>query len=294
MQLPHERFDYSAMSQREPLRLPDGARIAVYMIVNIEEWNIEKPVAREYVTSPAGVVSVPNVPNWAWHEYGMRVGVWRILEALNARQLRAGVAINAQVCAGAGEPVARALRDTGWDFMGHGYAQTPMHLVEDQAEAAHKCFAMLEEYSGKAPKGWLGPGLQETLDTPEHLARAGFRYVCDWPMDEHPVTMKTAAGPLLAMPYSFELSDLPMMVVHAHTSEVWLQRAMDQFDRLYQEGARQPRVMSLGVHPYIMGAPHRIKYFEQALDYILARDDVWFATADELYEWFTRNSTSLQ
>ena len=100
--------------------------------------------------------------------------------------------------------------------------------------------------------------------------------------------MKTAAGPIMAMPYSFELSDLPMMVVHAHTSEVWLERAMDQFDRLYEEGAEQPRVMSLGVHPYIMGVPHRIAYFEEVLDYILDHDDVWFATADELYEWFSR------
>ena len=288
MKLPHERFDYSAMPQREPLRFPNGERIAVYMIVNIEEWNIEKPVAREYVTSPAGVVTVPNVPNWSWHEYGMRVGVWRIMDALAARHLKANVAINARVCEGAGEPVARAMRDAGWDFMGHGYAQAPMHVVEDQVEVVNKSFAIIRDYTGKAPKGWLGPGLQETLDTLDHLAAAGFRYVCDWPMDEHPVTMKTAAGPVMAMPYSFELSDLPMMVVHAHTSEVWLKRAMDQFDRLYDEGAKQPRVMSLGVHPYIMGVPHRIRYFEEVLDYILARDDVWFATADELYDWFSQ------
>ena len=90
------------MPQREPLRFPNGERIAVYMIVNIEEWNIEKPVAREYVTSPAGVVTVPNVPNWSWHEYGMRVGVWRIMDALAARDLKANVAINARVCEGAG------------------------------------------------------------------------------------------------------------------------------------------------------------------------------------------------
>ena len=122
--------------------------------------------------------------------------------------------------------------------MGHGYAQAPMHIVEDEVEVANKSFAILKDYTGKAPKGWLGPGLQETLDTLDHLAAAGFKFVCDWPMDEHPVTMKTAAGPIMAMPYSFELSDLPMMVVHAHTSEVWLERAMDQFDRLYEEGTR--------------------------------------------------------
>ena len=287
MKLPHERFDYSALPQREPLRFPNGERIALYLVVNVEEWNIEKPVAREYVTSPAGVVTVPNVPNWAWHEYGMRVGIWRIMEALAKRDLKAVAAINARVCEGAGEPVARAMLEAGWDFMGHGYAQAPMHVVDNQQEVINKSFAVLQDYTGKAPKGWLGPGLQETLDTLDYLAAAGFKYVCDWPMDEHPVMMKTAAGPMLAMPYSFELSDLPMMVVHQHQSEVWLKRAIDQFDRLYQEGAEQPRVMSMSVHPYIMGVPHRIKYFEEAFDYMLAKNDVWFTTADELYDWFS-------
>ena len=290
MKLPHERFDYSALPQREPLRFPNGARIAVYLVVNVEEWNIEKPVAREYVTSPAGVVTVPNVPNWAWHEYGMRVGIWRIMDALEKRGLRASAAINARVCEGTGEPVARAMLDAGWDFMGHGYAHAPMHVVENQQEVINKSFNLLQDYTGKAPKGWLGPGLHETLDTLDYLAAAGFKYVCDWPMDEHPVMMKTAAGPMLAMPYSFELSDLPMMVVHQHQSEVWLKRAIDQFDRLYQEGAEQPRVMSMSVHPYIMGVPHRIKYFEEAFDYMLAKNDVWFTTADELYDWFSPRS----
>ena len=289
MKLPSERFDYSAMPQREPIKLPDGARMAVYLVVNVEEWDIEKPVAREYVTSPAGVATVPNIPNWAWHEYGMRVGIWRIMDALAKRNLKAAAAVNARVCEGAGEPVARAMLDAGWDFMGHGYAQAAMHVIENQEEAIDKSYAALKNYTGKAPKGWLGPGLHETLDTLEYLAGAGFKYVCDWPMDEHPVAMKTRAGPIMAMPYSFELSDLPMMVVHQHQSEVWLNRAVDQFDRLYEEGEEQPRIMSMSIHPYIMGVPHRIKYFEAACDHILEKGDVWFATADELYDWFSQD-----
>lgn len=291
MTLPKERFDYSAMPGRPPLKLPGGARIAVYLVVNIEEWDIEKPIAREYVTAPAGMAIVPNIPNWAWHEYGMRVGVWRIMDALEKRNLKASAAVNARVCEGAGEPVARAMLEAGWDFMGHGYHQVPMHAVENQREIIARSFAALRDYAGKAPKGWLGPGLHETLDTPEHLAEAGFKYVCDWPMDEHPVAMKTSAGPLMAMPYSFELSDLPMMAVHHHSSEVWLNRAVDQFDRLYEEGAEQPRVMSMSVHPYIMGVPHRIKHFEAVYDYMAAKDGVWFATADELYDWFSGEMT---
>ena len=148
---------------------------------------------------------------------------------------------------------------------------------------------MLQAYTGTAPKGWLGPGLHETLDTLDYLAEVGFKFVTDWPMDEQPVSMKTSADPIVAMPYTLELSDLPMMVVHQHESRVWYERVVDQFDRLYQEGEQQPRVMSMSIHPYIMGVPHRIKHFEAACDYMLKRDDVWFTTAEEIYDWYIAN-----
>jgi len=289
MNRPQDRFKYSALPQRKQWKLPNNARIAVYTIVNIEEWDIEKPIVREYVTSPAGVVTVPNIPNWAWHEYGMRVGIWRLMDALAERNLKASAAINACVCQGAGEPVARATRDAGWAFIGHGYTQAALHTVDDQREVIRKCFEVISEYTGKAPKGWLGPGLHETLDTLDHLAEAGFQFVCDMPMDEQPVSMTTSSTPMVAMPYNLELSDLPMMIVHQHESRVWLERVIDQFDRLYQEGAGQPRVMSMSVHPYIMGSPHRIKYFEAAYDHMLGHDDVWFTTAEEICDWFSNN-----
>lgn len=288
MKRPHERMDFSAITQRPRWELPQGKRIAVYTVVNVEEWDIDKPVPREYVSSPAKVATVPNIPNWAWHEYGMRVGIWRLLDALQSRGLRASTAINARVCLGAGEPVARAMRDAGWEFMGHGYHQAALHTVADQQKNIHDSFKVLSEYTGHPPRGWLGPGLQETLDTLDYLAEAGFRYVTDWPMDEHPVLLRTNSHPMVAMPYTLELSDLPMMVVHTHESRVWLQRVIDQFDRLYQEGQRQPRVMSMSIHPFIMGVPHRIGYFEAALDHMRAQDDVWFATAGEIYDWFMR------
>ncbi|MBT4521653.1 MAG: polysaccharide deacetylase family protein [Halieaceae bacterium] len=289
MKRPEQRFDFSAITQRPVWRLPEGKRVAVYTVVNIEEWDIEKPVAREYVTSPAGVSTVPNIPNWAWHEYGMRVGFWRLLAYLEAHGLKASAAINATVCEGAGEPVAAAMRDAGWGFMGHGYHQQALHTVEDQRENISKSFDVLRSYCGVDPKGWLGPGLHETLDTLDYLAEVGFKFVTDWPMDEQPVSMATQSEPIVAMPYPMELSDLPMMVVHQHESHVWYDRVVAQFDRLYREGLEQPRVMSMSVHPYIMGVPHRIGQFEKAYDYLLGHDDVWFTTAEEIYDWYIAN-----
>ena len=134
MRLPHERFDYSPIAGRRPWKLPRGARIAVWTIVNVEEWDIEKPMPRGVLSAPQGVTTVPDVPNWAWHDYGMRVGFWRMLDALVKRKIRATTAINANVCRSY-EPVARAMLDAGWEFMGHGVKQGALHLVPDQREA---------------------------------------------------------------------------------------------------------------------------------------------------------------
>jgi len=162
-------------------------------------------------------------------------------------------------------------------------------MVEDQKANIQKSFDALQAYTGTAPKGWLGPGLHQTLDTLDYLAEVGFKFVTDLPMDEQPVTMQTTTDPMVALPYTLELSDLPMMVVHQHESRVWQERVVDQFDRLYQEGAVQPRVMSMSIHPYIMGVPHRIKYFEAAYDYMLQHEEVWFTTAEEIYDWYVVN-----
>ncbi|MGD8383765.1 MAG: polysaccharide deacetylase family protein [Lysobacterales bacterium] len=286
---PEERFDYSAITRRKPWKLPGNARVAVYTVVNVEAWDIDKPIPREYVTAPAGVVTVPNIPNWSWHEYGMRVGIWRLLEALSSRRIKASAAINASVCQGAGEPVARAMLEAGWGFMGHGATQAALHTVEDQREFIGTAFRILKDYTGTAPKGWLGPGLHETLDSLDYLAEAGFKFVCDWPMDEQPVAMRTTSTPVVAMPYTMELSDLPMMVVQQHQSRVWYDRVTAQFDRLYAEGAAQPRVLSMSVHPYITGVPHRIGHFEAAFDHMRKHEDVWFTTAEEIYDWFMEN-----
>jgi len=285
VRLPHERFDYSPIVARRPWTLPKGARIAVWTIVNIEEWDIEKPVARQYLSAPQGVAAVPDVPNWAWHDYGMRVGFWRLLEALVKRKIRATTAINASVCR-AYEPVARAMLDAGWEFMGHGVRQGAMHLLADQRAAIREAVQLLRDFTGKTPKGWLGPGLTETWETLDLLAAEGIAYVSDWVNDDQPYEIRTAAGPLVSVPYSLELNDIPMMVIQHHESEAWVRRCRDQFDRLYAEGARNPRVMALAVHPYNSGVPHRIRYFEAVYDYMRKKKGVWFTTGEEIYEWY--------
>jgi peptidoglycan/xylan/chitin deacetylase (PgdA/CDA1 family) len=285
VRLPPERFDYSAIVDRRPWKLPRGARIAVWTIVNVEEWDIEKATARQYLTSPQGVATIPDVPNWAWHEYGMRVGFWRLYEALKSRRLRATTAINANVCHSYPR-VAQAMLEAGWEFMGHAVKQGAMHLQPDQRAVVRDTVAIIEKFAGKKPKGWLGPGLTETWETLDLLAEEGIEYVSDWVNDDQPYEIRTSRGPLVSVPYTLELNDIPMMVIQHHESSAWVQRCRDQFDRLYAEGSKSGRVMAIAVHPYIHGVPHRIKYFEAVYDYMRRKKGVWFTTGEEIHQWW--------
>jgi peptidoglycan/xylan/chitin deacetylase (PgdA/CDA1 family) len=285
VKLPSERFDYSPITARRPWTLPKGARIAVWTIVNVEEWDIEKAMARQYLTAPQGVATIPDVPNWAWHEYGMRVGFWRLYEALRRRKIRATASINASVCTSY-PPVAQAMLEADWEFMGHGVKQGAMHLLPDQRASIREAIDLLRSFTGKAPKGWMGPGLTETWETLDLLREEGIEYVADWVNDDQPYEMRTTAGTMVSVPYTLELNDIPMMVIQHHTSDAWLQRCKDQFDRLYAEGAKNPRVMAIAVHPYNSGVPHRIKYFEAVYDYMARKKGVWLTRGEDIYDWY--------
>jgi len=285
MRLPRERFDYSAMVDRAPLALPDGARIAVWTIVNVEEWEIEGAMPRVVLPTPAGASVIPDVPNWSWHEYGMRVGFWRLKAALDRHGIRATMAVNASVCLSYPR-IAQAALDAGWEFMGHGFKQRALPLEEDQRAVIRKSIATIREFTGKPPRGWLGPGLAETWDTPDLLAEAGLEYLCDWVADEQPYTIKTTSRPLVVVPYSVELNDIPMMMIQHHESAELFNRTRDQFDRLYQEGEQSARIMAIAVHPYISGVPHRIKYFEAIYDYMKQKPGVVFWIGEDVLDWY--------
>lgn len=284
---PRERALYSAIVDRPPLALPQGLRLILWPVVNLEVWEIERPMARQVLPAPTGVSVVPDLPNWAWHEYGMRVGVWRFFEAFDQRQIRPTLALNADVIS-VYPRVASAARDRRWEFMGHGEVQMPIHQVKDQRAMIERCIEKCAAFTGERPVGWLGPGLTETEETPDLLAAAGIRYVGDWVHDEEPAEIQTAHGPLVTLPYTVELNDIPMMMVQHHTSDVFLARARDQFDRLYAESAGRAKVLCFAIHPYISGVPHRIKYLEAFLDYARGHAGVDFWTGAEILDWYVK------
>ena len=283
--LPKDRVPYSAIVDRPPLKLPDGKRLALWTIVNVEDWSIERPMPRGVLSPPMGQPLQPDLPNWAWHEYGMRVGFWRLLEVLQRFEVGVTLAINGVVCE-TYPRVAEAALEAGWEFMGHGFEQMPMHKVDDQAAAIEKTMSAIERFAGRRPRGWESPGLTETLETADLLTAAGVEYVADWVLDDQPVDIATANGPLISIPYTVETNDIPMMLLQSHASDEWFARGRAQFDRLYQESAKITRVMSISLHPYITGAPHRIGYLEQLLEHIRSHDDVALWSGEQVVDWY--------
>jgi len=286
VKLPRERVPYSAIVDRPRLELPGGARLAVWTIVNVEEWSIERPMPRMVLSPPLGQPLQPDLPNWAWHEYGMRVGFWRLCEVLKKFDIKATLAINGSVCRSYPR-IAKAALDAGWEFMGHGYVQRPMHHVEDQRKAILDTIEAIKAFTGKPPRGWESPGLTETFDTIDWLAEAGIEYVADWVLDDQPVEIRTATKPVVSIPYTVELNDIPMMLLQAHPSSEWLQRGIDQFERLYAEGEKSARVMAISVHPYITGVPHRIGYLEKLYEHLRQRPGVLMWKGEEILDWYT-------
>lgn len=284
-QIPRDRLAYSAIVDRPPLALPDGARMVIWPIVNVENWDIHRPMPRTVLPPPMGNPLIPDLPNWAWAEYGMRVGFWRLYDCLRDFGIVPTLALNGSVCT-AYPRVAAAALEAGWEFMGHGYIQGPMHGLENQREAVRQTIAAIQSFTGKAPRGWESPGLTETFETVDILAEEGIEYVADWVLDDQPCEIATTAGSIISIPYTVEMNDVCMMAVAQHASQEWLDRGIRQFDRLYQESAKSARVMAISVHPFLAGVPHRIGYVEDVFKHILSKPDVLFWTGEQILDWY--------
>jgi len=283
--LPNERIVYSAIKDRPRLALPHGARLVVWVIINVEEWNPRETMPRTVLTPPAGGSPEPDIPNWAWHEYGNRVGFWRMVEVLDRFRIPAVMAINGAAIQ-TYEPIALAAKERGWEFMGHGFGQKNMQKVPDERADIVKTSDAIRKFTGRAPRGWLGPGLTETWDTPDILAEEGYEYVSDWVLDDQPVMLKTRTRPLVSVPYTQECNDVAMILIQHHKASEYKDRAVDQFEQLYADAQNSARIMALVAHPYIMGAPHRLRYFRETLEHMQSRPGVLFWTGEQILDWY--------
>lgn len=283
--LPQERLEFSPIEGRPPLELPESKRLILWPLFALEVWDISKPMARTVIPPPQGQPLLPDVPNWSWHEYGARVGFWRIRRVFERLGISPTVTLNARVCQTYPQ-VVEACLESGWELNAHSFEQTPMHKLDDQLEVIQRSIEIIEKFSGQRPRGWFGPGLTQTYDTIDYLAEAGIEYIGDWALDDEPVTLKTTSRPMVALPYNFEIHDIVMMGLQHHSSEIWYTRALDHFECLYEEAVERPKVMSMACHPYLSGAPHRIRHVEQSLNSILSRRGVVAWDGAKILDWY--------
>lgn len=279
------RIPYSFPEDRPRCAPPAGGSILVHVVVNVENWSLDQPMPRTIITPPHGKETVPDVPNFSWADYGMRAGLPRILATLAERGLPASTSCNASVI-DAYPRAAEAMLAAGWEFIGHGMHQKSLNQADGEAGLISACLEKLRAFTGRLPRGWLSPGLRETPDTPDLLADAGVEYVCDWVLDDLPNWMRVKRGALIQMPYNLELNDSIIYAIEKHSSPEFLLRLTRTLALFERECETQPRVLALGLHPHLMGVPHRFGYFEEMLDLLARHPKVDFMTGSQIADWF--------
>ena len=279
------RIPFQMSSERPPLAPPDGKPLIVHVVVNVEYWPFDRPMPRKLLSTPHGDAPVPDVPNYCWAEYGLRCGMPRLLRLLQAQGLPASVNLNAAVI-DVYPSLAAAMRDAGWEFVGHGMTQRLLHSEDDEAGLIESVLDRIEAFTGQRPRGWMSPGFAQTFDTPDHLKALGVEYAFDWVLDDLPAWMDTRHGPLLALPYGFELNDSLVFPVERQSSAEILRRFEDTLETFDAELAAQPRVLTLAVHPHVIAVPHRIGYFARMIERLKARPDTVFMTGGAIADWY--------
>lgn len=287
----NELYDYTPLPARPPLQWPGGARVAFYVGLNIEHYEVDKPS-----TSIFGGTAMltPDPLNYGWRDYGPRVGIWRMIESLDRHGLRASVLLNSDVVELYPQIIeAGVARD--WVWLAHGQNnsrfQTGMEPEEELAFLT-QIVDTVEKGVGRRPKGWLGPALTETFQTPRLLAELGLSYVLDWCADDQSFPLRVPGQQMLSVPYSIELNDITMFVGKSLSGPDFYQMVVDQFDQLYADGETSGRVMALCLHPFIINQPFRHKYLDKALEYIATHDGVWLTTSDDIAEWYAQQGAA--
>lgn len=284
MTLPtHDRYDYSAIVERPDYSWPGGRRLALHIALNIEHFAFGQGIGH----TPTEPGPPPDHRNYAWRDYGLRVGVWRILDLLDELQLPAGHLVNTAVYDYAPQIMER-VRSRGDEVVGHGRTNSERQADLDAAgEAAliREATESIARHEGTPPKGWMSPWISESGVTPDLLKEAGYSYLMNWPCDDQPFWMRTRAGPILQVPYPVEINDSPAHLNRRHTAADFAEMAIDQFDEMIRFAEDRPLVMGIALHTFIMGQPFRFKHLRRILEHFLGhrkRKTVWFCRPGEI------------
>ena len=291
----HEHYDWSPMVTRPAVRWPNDARVALCVIVNLEhmEWSPpEGSYSRANLAGGFGDRPFPDYTRKSHREYGHRVGIFRVLDALEANEIRPTIAVD--LLTAENYPyLVRHCMSRGCEIIAHGVSVSRMITSEmseqEEREYIRQSVEGLKRATGVAPLGWLGPEYGESARTPQLLAEAGIRFVCDWTNDEQPYPMKTPEGQIYAFSISLELDDVGALWERHIDIERYSELLKESFDVLCQDGQTSGRLMVLNLHPWLIGQPFRIGYLEEALEHMMGQEDVWAASGSEILNWYQSN-----
>ena len=293
-------YDYVPIIDREPFKLPEGKRVAVMPFINIEHFPADIPGT---ALVPATTAFSPDTLNYGWRDYGVRVGIWRMMDMMEDCGMRATVCLNSDVVREYPRIVEEGEK-RNWAWIGHGRNNAPDNIIgnlrasdggiDALAEAKERAIIedslnTLTDTLGRKTKGWLSPYLMHTDNTPRLLEEYGIEYLCDYTADDHPFRFNTPAGNLIAVPYTLELNDIPAFLSLGISSEAFGNMIIDQFDVLYEEGATNARCMPICIHAFHVGQPNKFKHLKRAFEHIAGHADIWLTTGDEVNDWYREN-----
>ena len=279
------RIPFQLLTEMSDLKPLNGKPIMIHIVVNLEVWPFDQSMPRAILQNPHGKSPMPDIGNFSWVEYGLRTGVPRLARIFSERDLPVTNMMNAALpdyypaC-------AQLALDADWELCAHGLFQRSLLYEDDEEAVIEEALEKFEAYSGSRPKGWLGPGYGESLDTPDVLKKKGFEYIHDWMVYDTPCWMRTKHGPLMALPYALDMNDVMTFALDRNTAEEYYTRFKAAADYFGSEPGSQPRVMTMGLHPHIMGVPYRLGMFARTLDMLMERDDTIFVTGGQIADWF--------
>jgi len=289
-------YDYVPLPRRKLLRWPDGARVALMVTINLEYWDLVKDTPEPYYAGGPPVLpdplpgNVPDFPNFTWREYGQRVGVWRMIETFDEVGVPAGTTMNAKLGLERRE-IVDAVNSRGWEIVAHNYEQGDLlssyfFAPEKERAIIREALRVYERVVGRKARGWLSSSLRSTPRTPEYCAEEGLLFFCDYMNDDQPYLLQTPSGAIVSVPYSIELNDFSIFLRRGMTTSEALDLFKEQLDELYREGRESGRIMNIGLHPHVTGHPFRIRALREFLHYAKSLDGVWWATREEIAEWY--------
>ncbi|MDF1791772.1 MAG: polysaccharide deacetylase family protein [Thalassobaculaceae bacterium] len=283
----HNRYGFSPLDSRPVYDWPGGKRLAVCFCNNIEIFSFLDGLGSD----SASFGAPQSTRNYAWRDYGNRVGQWYLFDLFDEMQVPASHNLNSLLLETCPE-IAVRIRARGDEVVAHGRTNAERQDgLEESAEAAliREATETLTTFFGDRPTGWLGPYLAQTPVTLDLLKEAGYSYVMDWPADDQPFWMRTRSGKILSVPYSIEVNDSPAMVSRQHSGEEFERMMIDQFDELLHQSKKRPLVYTAVLHPFIIGQPYRLRALRRAMKHILRhRNEVWLTTPGRIASFCAR------